>query len=43
MHNEHGILDMVVKRGDMNATLTRLIGLLTRPASSKHGPESAAA
>ena len=41
--HEHGILDMVVKRGDMNATLARLIGLLTRPASSKHGPESAAA
>jgi acetyl-CoA carboxylase carboxyl transferase subunit beta len=28
---EHGILDMVVKRGDMRATLSRLIGLLRVP------------
>ena len=28
----HGILDMVVPRGQMNATLARLIGLLARPA-----------
>ncbi|RYJ01909.1 MAG: acetyl-CoA carboxylase carboxyltransferase subunit beta [Acetobacteraceae bacterium] len=28
---EHGILDMVVKRGDMRATLARLIGLLRVP------------
>ena len=27
---EHGIIDMVVKRGAMKATLARLIGLLTR-------------
>ena len=38
--HEHGILDMVVKRTDMNATLARLIGLLTRPGIA---PESAAA
>jgi acetyl-CoA carboxylase carboxyl transferase subunit beta len=28
---EHGILDMVVKRGEMKATLARLIGLLREP------------
>ena len=28
---EHGILDMVVKRGEMRATLARLIGLLRLP------------
>ena len=28
---EHGILDMVVKRGEMRATLARLIGLLRTP------------
>ena len=28
---EHGILDMVVKRGEMRATLARLIGLLRVP------------
>ncbi len=28
---EHGILDMVVKRGEMRATLARLIGLLRMP------------
>lgn len=28
---EHGIIDMVVKRGDMQATLARIIGLLQRP------------
>ena len=27
---EHGIIDMVVKRGEMKATLGRIIGLLTR-------------
>jgi acetyl-CoA carboxylase carboxyl transferase subunit beta len=26
---EHGILDMVVKRAELTATLSRLIGLLT--------------
>jgi acetyl-CoA carboxylase carboxyl transferase subunit beta len=28
---EHGVLDMVVPRGDMRATLARLISLLTVP------------
>jgi acetyl-CoA carboxylase carboxyl transferase subunit beta len=28
---EHGILDMVVKRGEMRATLARVIGLLRVP------------
>ena len=30
--HQHGILDMVVKRTDMRATLARLIGLLRMPA-----------
>jgi acetyl-CoA carboxylase carboxyl transferase subunit beta len=34
----HGILDMVVKRGDMRATLVRLIGLLRVP-EILHGTE----
>jgi acetyl-CoA carboxylase carboxyl transferase subunit beta len=28
---EHGILDLVVKRGEMRATLARIIGLLRMP------------
>ena len=32
---EHGILDMVVKRGEMRATLARLIGLLRVPDSAE--------
>ncbi len=31
--HEHGIVDMVVERGAMRETLSRLIGLLQRPAS----------
>jgi acetyl-CoA carboxylase carboxyl transferase subunit beta len=31
---EHGILDMVVKRGEMRATLARLIGLLRVPEAA---------
>jgi acetyl-CoA carboxylase carboxyl transferase subunit beta len=31
---EHGILDMVVKRGEMRATLARLIGLLRMPEAA---------
>jgi len=44
---EHGILDMVVKRGEMRATLARLIGLLRTPllapVSEAPPPETAAA
>src|SRR5215213_4536423 len=34
---EHGILDMVVKRGEMRATLARLIGLLRVPEGTGVG------
>lgn len=38
---EHGILDMVVKRGEMRATLSRLIGLLRMPDLLPEEPTSA--
>jgi acetyl-CoA carboxylase carboxyl transferase subunit beta len=39
---EHGILDMVVKRADMRATLARLIGLLRLPEGAAELPEAPA-
>ncbi len=39
---EHGILDMVVKRGEMRATLARLIGLLRTPELLPEGPAATA-
>jgi acetyl-CoA carboxylase carboxyl transferase subunit beta len=36
--HEHGIVDMVVKRGEMKATLARLIGLLRRCAAVPDAP-----
>lgn len=43
---EHGILDMVVKRGEMRATLARVIGLLRTPvleaAATPPSPDMAA-
>jgi acetyl-CoA carboxylase carboxyl transferase subunit beta len=38
---EHGILDMVVKRGEMRATLARLISLLREPVLALSAPEPA--
>jgi acetyl-CoA carboxylase carboxyl transferase subunit beta len=38
---EHGILDMVVKRGEMRATLSRLIGLLREPERAAAEPAAA--
>ena len=35
---EHGILDMVVKRGEMRATLARLLGLLRQPERPEAPP-----
>ncbi|MBX6375228.1 MAG: acetyl-CoA carboxylase carboxyltransferase subunit beta [Acetobacteraceae bacterium] len=40
---QHGILDMVVKRSEMRATLARLIGLLREPERAPAGEEAAAA
>ncbi len=41
---EHGILDMVVKRGEMRATLARIIGLLREPMLAEPPePDQAAA
>jgi acetyl-CoA carboxylase carboxyl transferase subunit beta len=38
---QHGILDMVVKRGEMRATLARLIGLLRTPERVEAPPAEA--
>jgi acetyl-CoA carboxylase carboxyl transferase subunit beta len=35
---EHGILDMVVRRGEMRATLARLLGLLRTPERAEAAP-----
>ncbi len=38
---EHGILDMVIKRGEMRATLARVISLLREPVPALPAPEPA--
>ncbi|MCA3423808.1 MAG: acetyl-CoA carboxylase carboxyltransferase subunit beta [Roseomonas sp.] len=40
---EHGILDMVVKRGDMRETLARVISLLRQPVLAQSDEEAEAA
>ena len=40
---EHGILDMVVKRGDMRETLARVISLLRQPLLNRSDEEAEAA
>ena len=40
---EHGILDMVVKRGDMRETLARVISLLRQPLLERSAEEAEAA
>ncbi|MCA3283958.1 MAG: acetyl-CoA carboxylase carboxyltransferase subunit beta [Roseomonas sp.] len=40
---EHGILDMVVKRGEMRETLARVISLLREPLLTRSGEEAEAA
>jgi acetyl-CoA carboxylase carboxyl transferase subunit beta len=40
---EHGILDMVVKRGDMRETLARVISLLRQPLLERSDEEAEAA
>jgi acetyl-CoA carboxylase carboxyl transferase subunit beta len=40
---EHGILDMVVKRGDMRETLARVISLLRQPLLGRSDEEAEAA
>ena len=40
---EHGILDMVVKRGDMRETLARVISLLREPLLARSNEEAEAA
>jgi acetyl-CoA carboxylase carboxyl transferase subunit beta len=39
----HGILDMVVKRGEMRATLARIISLLRMPEAAAEPAEAAIA
>jgi acetyl-CoA carboxylase carboxyl transferase subunit beta len=40
---EHGILDMVVKRGEMRETLARVISLLRQPLLERSDEEAEAA
>ena len=40
---EHGILDMVVKRGEMRETLARVISLLREPLLERSAEEAEAA
>jgi acetyl-CoA carboxylase carboxyl transferase subunit beta len=40
---EHGILDMVVKRGEMRETLARVISLLRQPVLAQSDEEAEAA
>jgi acetyl-CoA carboxylase carboxyl transferase subunit beta len=40
---EHGILDMVVKRGEMRETLARVISLLREPLLARSDEEAEAA